>query len=542
MDDIDHGGSRVVASEPCPECGSSDNVRVYDDGHKHCFGAGCGYHTRANNDNPTTRRTRMAQGLIEGEFRALPPRGLSVEACRKFGVKVGKIGQDPVTLMEYRDQDGTVVAQKVRRKDKTFTILGDPQKMKLFGQHLWPSSGRKVVVTEGELDAVALCQTQDLKWPVVSIPNGASNARKALAASRQWLEGYDEIVLAFDADEAGRTAVSEGAAVLTPGKVRVADFGPYGFKDANEAVLNHQEKDLLKAVWDARPWRPDGVVSLRDIRDRVLIPAEHGAAWPWPSLTAATFGRRKGELIGIGAGTGVGKSDLFTQTIAHDVALGIRCGVLALEQDVGETGKRIAGKMVGKRFHVPDGSWTQEELDAAWGTLEATDAVKFFDNFGAMDWATIKARIQFMHDVEGCEHIFLDHLTALAAGEADERQALERIMAEAAAMAKGRFVLHYVSHLATPEGKSHEEGGRVTIRHFKGARAIGFWSHFMFGLERDQQAETEDERCVTTLRCLKDRNTGQATGKTFRLKYDATTGLLKEDDAVEFNEEINAPF
>ena len=85
-----------------------------------------------------------------------------------------------------------------------------------------------------------------------------------------------------------------------------------------------------------------------------------------------------------------------------------------------------------------------------------------------------------------------------------------------------------VSHLATPMGKPHEEGGRVSIRHFKGSRAIGFWCHFMFGLERDQQAEDETERQTTTFRVLKDRYTGQATGLTFPLNYDHVTGKLYE--------------
>jgi twinkle protein len=95
----------------------------------------------------------------------------------------------------------------------------------------------------------------------------------------------------------------------------------------------------------------------------------------------------------------------------------------------------------------------------------------------------------------GCKHIYLDHLTALAAGEEDEKQALDKIMAELAGSGAGaRPRPHFISHLATPEGKPHEEGGRVTIRHFRGSRSIGFWSHFMFGLERNQQAEDEIER------------------------------------------------
>ncbi len=478
-------------------------------------------------------------GMIEGEFAAIPKRGLTKEACQKFGVRVGKLGEERVLVMDYRDQNGSLVAQKVRfanrdeDKRKRFTILGDPKAVGLFGQHLWAPGGRKVVVTEGELDAVALCQSQDLKWPTVSIPNGASNARKAIAAAREWLESFGEVVLAFDADEAGRAAVAEAAAVLTPGKVRIADFGPYGLKDANDFVVAEREKDLIDAIWKARVWRPDGIVSLADIRDRVLKPIEIGRPWPWPSLTAATFGRRIGDVIGFGAGTGVGKTDLFTQTIAHDVMHGVRCGVLALEQDVGDTGKRVAGKMVGRSFHVPDGSWTPEELQEAWDALERTDLLKLYDNFGAMDWPTIKSRILYMVEVDGCEHVFLDHLTALAAGEDDERKALEGIMAEAASLAKGRCVLHYISHLATPEGKPHEEGGRVMIRHFKGSRAIGFWSHFMFGMERNQAAEDPVERNTTILRCLKDRHTGRATGMTFPLVYDPVRGMLDEAAVVD---------
>jgi twinkle protein len=88
-------------------------------------------------------------------------------------------------------------------------------------------------------------------------------------------------------------------------------------------------------------------------------------------------------------------------------------------------------------------------------------------------------------------------------------------------------------HLTTPEGKPHEEGGRVTIRHFKGSRAIGFWSHFMFGLERNQQSEDEAERSTTTFRILKDRNTGNSTGQVFYLGYDRDNGRLHETEKPE---------
>ena len=133
-----------------------------------------------------------------------------------------------------------------------------------------------------------------------------------------------------------------------------------------------------------------------------------------------------------------------------------------------------------------------------------------------------------MHHADGIEIFYIDHLTALATGQGtDERVELERITAAIAMLAKRlNVIITMVSHLATPEGKPHEEGGRVTIRHFKGSRAIGFWCHFMFGLERNQQAEDLVERQTTTFRILKDRYTGQSTGMTIPLNYNHETGKL----------------
>jgi twinkle protein len=89
------------------------------------------------------------------------------------------------------------------------------------------------------------------------------------------------------------------------------------------------------------------------------------------------------------------------------------------------------------------------------------------------------------------------------------------------------LIIHLVSHLSTPDGTPHEEGGRVMVRHFKGSRSIGFWSYYMIALERSQQAEDEIERHTTTLRILKDRYTGQATGHTILLGYDAEAGRIR---------------
>jgi len=223
----------------------------------------------------------------------------------------------------------------------------------------------------------------------------------------------------------------------------------------------------------------------------------------------------------------VGKTDLFTQSIAFDISLGITCGVLYLEQPPVETVRRIAGKTVGKLFHIP-GRATVAERREAIQALADLNLLHLYDHFGSTEWEVVKAKLRYMVVALGCMHIYLDHLTALVAHEEDERKALDAIMAELAGLAQElKCTIHFISHLTRPEGKPHEEGGRVQIKHFRGSNAIGMWSHFMFGLERDQQAEDPADR-GTIFRVLKDRNTGQATGKTIPLAYDPATGLLSE--------------
>lgn len=461
-----------------------------------------------------------------GDVRPLLKRKITEETARKFGYLVGEYQGKTVQVAPYHDDNGVVVAQKLRTPDKGFKVVGESKKIGdlLFGAHLW-AKGKKIVITEGEIDAMSVSQAQGNKWPVVSVPNGAQGAKKALQKNLEYLSGFEEVILMFDQDDAGRKAVEECAPLFPPGKCLVASLS---MKDANELLQAGREQEIINAIWNAKPYRPDGIVSLSEIKDKALQPPKLGLPWFLDSLTAATYGRRYGELYGLGAGTGVGKTDFLTQQIEYDInTLHEAVGVFFLEQSPVETAQRIAGKSAGKMFHVPDSGATQEELAQALATLEANGKLFLYDSWGATDWGVIRTKIRYLNHAEGVRIFYIDHLTALAAMEEDEKTALEEIMAEMAGLAKELdIVIVLVSHLATPEGKPHEEGGRVMIRHFKGSRAIGFWCHYMFGIERNQQDESQ--RNQSLLRVLKDRYTGRATGLCIPLMYDSDTGRLTE--------------
>jgi twinkle protein len=478
----------------------------------------------------------MSKDLISGDFAPLKARKITEETCKKFGYQVGEYNGKRVQIAPYFDEDGSMVAQKIRFPpnvdgSKDFTCFGSMKNAQLFGQRLWAAGGRKLVITEGEIDAMAVSQVQGNKWPVVSIRNGAQSAKKDIAAQLQWVSSFDEVILMFDNDEPGRLATIEALSILPTGKAKVAKLP---LKDAGEMLVADKGDEIISAIWQAQAYRPDGVVSLEDIMDDCLEDVVVGLPWFTPALTDLTYGRRLGECYGLGAGTGIGKTDFLTQQITYDcTVLGEKVGAIFLEQKPRETAKRLAGKLGGKRFHIPreKAGWTKDELKESLEKLRDT-GLFFYDSFGSTDWEVIRETIRFLAHSEGVRIFYLDHLTALAAAEDDEKKALEKIMAELAGLAQElNIIILFVSHLSTPEGKPHEEGGRVMIKHFKGSRAIGFWCHYMFGMERDQQNENQDIATTTTFRILKDRYTGDATGKLIYFGYDRETGLLYEREA-----------
>jgi twinkle protein len=517
-------------------------VGWYSDGQGHCFA--CDKHYFNSSEEITVVDNSRNKDLItDYEIAPLSKRSLSSDTCEKFRYGIGDYKGKKVQIANYANDKGSIVAQKIRFANKDFVFLGTPKEALLFGQNIWKgqAGGKRIVITEGEIDCLSVSQVQGNKWPVVSVPTGAQGAAKALAKNLEWLESFDEVVLLFDNDEAGQKAIEDCVDLFSIGKCKIAKLP---LKDANEMLVAGRGDEIVKAIWNAEIYRPDGIITIDDISEDLLAPVERGMPWPWATLTEATYGIRKGEVYALGAGTGIGKTDVFTQIISHTIKEQHQdVGVFYLEQPPHETIKRIAGKVSGKRYHVPDEDWTKEELEH---TLEQMrhemGKVYLYNHFGSSDWDIIKSRIRYLHTYYGVDYIFLDHLTALASHADDERRALEELMAELSGIAQElQIAILFVSHLATPEGRPHEEGGRVTIRHFKGSRAIGFWSHFMFGLERNQQAEDESERQTTTFRILKDRYTGQATGKTFELNYDQKTGLLYEQgmfNAIDNDEEF----
>jgi twinkle protein len=446
-------------------------------------------------------------------------------------------------IAPYHDETGSVVAQKIRTTGKDFTVLGDlKQALPFFGQHICRDGGKMIVITEGELDAMSVTQAMGLTWPAVSIPNGAQSARKTIIKGRTWLEKFDKVVFMFDEDDVGRKALEECLPLLSPGKAYIATLP---LKDANEMVKAGRSKELVDAVWSARAYRPQAIVDLDDLMVEALQDAEWGLPWPWKTMTKATYGIRRSALYVWGAGTGSGKTTLMKQLAVSAMFPELcedqsdllpmpgprKVATLFFEEAPRHTLRTMAGMVIQKRVHVPGVEYDREALKTA---MEAMKGLLFpLSLYGSRSWEDVKSYITYLAQAEDVRDFVIDPMTALVATAEDERRALDAIMSELAGLTETLDItIHLVSHLSTPEGKSHEDGGRILEKHFRGSRAVAYWAHYMIGLERDKQ----NKDCPTTVRGLKDRLTGDAVGPFIGLDFDRETGLMFEVELKENGE------
>jgi twinkle protein len=461
---------------------------------------------------------------------ALTARGITEETCAFWGYTGTTFNDKPAQVANYRDTSGQIVAQKVRMPGKEFLFLGDTKKAGLYGQHLWRDGGKRVVITEGEIDALSVSQVQGNRWPVVSLPNGASGAKKSIEQASDWLEKFDEVVLLFDNDEPGQKAAKECAAVLKPGKAKIAKLP---LKDANEMLKAGQTKELIDAIWGAKVYRPDGLVSGTELWDTVSQPDPPGRPYPWEGLTAMTRGMRPGELITLCAGSGIGKSQIVREIAYSLLQAGETVGYIALEESTKRSALGFMSLDMNKALHIGREGVEDEAFKAAFVRTVGSGRLYLYDHFGSLDCDNLLQRVRYLARGCGCRFIVLDHISIVVSGmgDGDERRLIDNAMTALASLVQETGItLFVVSHLRRPEGdKGHEEGARVSLNQLRGSHSIPQLSNLVIGLERDQQSAKNKH--LTTVRVLKNRHAGDA-GVACVLSYDPQTTRLTEVDAV----------
>jgi len=527
--------NKYLRKEPCPECGSKDNLAVYSDGHAFCFG--CSYRRPAPTEkkHKHKRKTYYSPSPVTKPLikfvtpKELPKRGITEETAKFFNYGIADYNGTPVQVATYEDQLGRQSAQHIRYKDKRFIWVGDCKNVQLWGQSRWRNHGSYgnvfCVITEGEIDAMTISQVQGNKFPVVSLPSGAPSANKYLAANLKWLNQFSRIVLCFDSDDPGEKAAEKAIEILPAGKAAICRLPR---KDANEMLLAGEAEELKSLLWKATPVRPDSILNASDLWEELT---KEGASsvcpFPYPLLDQFTRGFRKSQMVTIAAGSGTGKSTICREFAHHFLKNKLTVGYIALEESVQRTMQGILGIELNKPLHLEDNIEDIDELKVAFDRLFGTEKLFLYDHFGSLDPDRLIEQIQYMATAEGVDVVILDHLTIVVSGlaDVDERRAIDITCTKLRQVVESTGVaLILVSHLRRPQGVSHEQGQQVSTSDLRGSSAILQLSDLCISAERNQQGDP-GERSELQLRVLKNRHTGM-TGPIDKLLYDQNTGRL----------------
>jgi twinkle protein len=437
------------------------------------------------------------------------------------------------------DDQGEVASQKLRFTPKDdFPVLkreGSPglQKLQLFGRPVYGDRyDRRVVITEGELDAMSVAQATDFKFAVVSVNTGAGGAVPCLKHNYLWLDRFNEIILWFDDDEAGRDAVEECAKLFKVGKVKIAK-GPPGTKDASDLLKAGRPGDIQTAVFSAVSWRPKGIVNASANEDDVCAPRADDTAhswkytWPWEALNEMLGPMLPGQVCYHVAGTGIGKTTGIAEIEHHLLEQGCKIAHMGFEDTRRDVKLRLLSIRVSERLDIeprPD-----DKMRDLHREVFGSGQVELFDPETA-EWTVdaILGYVRYAAKALDCRVIVLDPLSFIAAGldaATDERKALDKVSRDLAALAKELGVhLQVTHHLSRPEGVAHEEGAATSLNQVRGSGGIANFATIVIGHERNQQADGR-QSLVTQLRALKNRPRSR-TGPMLALAYDFDTGRL----------------
>ena len=545
--------SFVAYRKPCPECGGSDPVSINEDGSAKCFSCDTyfrNYEKAMNGETVSDFKTYKNNSMnnIDGEYIELRDRKISLATAKKYGVKAVVNSKGEIVKHYYPYYTANEISgYKVREPNKLFSWQGQAKESGLFGQQAFNSGGKYVTLTEGECDAMAAYELLGSKWPVLSVKNGAGGAVKDVKQNLEFLEKFDNVVISFDNDKVGKEAARKVAKLLTPGKARILTLSE-DYKDPNDMLRQGLHQNYVTAWWASNIYTPAGVLNLTDNLEKLINREKiESVPYPWSGLNEKLYGMRRGELITLTGGTGLGKSSI-TRELEHWLLNETKdnVGIIALEENWKRTADGILSIEANERLYIEQireeyGDAKYKELANKVFTGDNENRLWIHAHYGATDFDDILSKIRYMIIGCNCKWIIVDqlHMLVMSAAFGDERTTIDNIMGSLSRLVEETNVgMVLVSHLRRVEGnKGHEQGVAVGLSHLRGSASIAQVSDCVIALERDQQAEDPQEANTTHMRILKSRYTGDV-GMATHLLYDKDSGRLREVFVDESSEEL----
>ena len=387
-----------------------------------------------------------------------------------------------------------------------------------------------ITIVEGEYDALSAYEILRGSSAVISV-RSASSAKRDCTTDYEYINSFKRIVLVFDNDSAGEQAARSVSPLFDFSKVYHVKLNRH--KDAN-AYLEAGEANGFEEAWKAATrYKPDNIISTYEEFAKSLVQSKDEvlATLPFPTLQSRLYGLLSGRVYVFKGLEGIGKTEIF-RSMEHHVLSTTKhnIGVLHLEEDNGTTIKALAGYTLQAPTTQPDSQVSQEEVIAAIKKLTggSEERLHIHESWDVEDENAILDSIRFLASAANCRIIFLDHISWLATGLAedeDERRKLDRISQRLKLLAKElKIAIVEISHV--------NDNGQT-----RGSRNITKNADVVVHLSRNITSHDEAERNTIALMVEKARLGGN-TGPAGFLVFDKATNVLRER---ENKDEIKVP-
>jgi len=517
--------------QPCPfsSCGSSDAFS-YETNKKVGFCHSCGgkysyksvglqdwaedkYPTNkeSNYMNVTEFTPKRIEDLSEGKYEAM--RGINASTMQDYNVLTYDDRQ------EYIYPSGGIKVRKLG--EKAFYAKDGFKGDELFGMNLYPAGCSKIVtITEGELDALSVCQMTQNQYlnPSVSLPS-ATPSKRLWENCKEWLSSFEKIILSVDNDDAGN-ALADRMARLFPNKVYRVQHGEY--KDANDFLQAGREREFKNLWWKPLKHTPENILNTSDQFLKLYDETPEHVYYKTgiEALDDKILGLMQGHFTVFKAPTGIGKTELMRYMEYSMLQQNIPIAAWHLEETKLRSLLGLVSYEVGDNLTRRD---LIEEKKADGLVREAIGNITKDENFyqfylgdgqGADE---LIDQIRFFSQACDCKFVFFEPIQDVVVGTSEDSK--ESMLADLSIR---------LSKLA-----AELNVGIVTIAHTnengdpKYCKMICQRASVIIDLHRDKEADNMEERNTTYLKVEKNRPCSEE-GQAGRLSFDLDTFMLTE--------------
>jgi twinkle protein len=551
-------GRLIKHSQPCDHCGSSDAVSYYEkpDGSTDgwCFSCKTLIKDDMNDMTIPQEPKKPYNPRLVGEIDQLsslgiPERRISKDVCDFYGVK-SRYDENGNELERYypvyRDGKKTGYKKRVLPKDFSRGRVGDTRgPIELFGQHLF-RSGRVVIVTAGEEDALAAFEITKYKSKVgrgiaaVSLPNGCNAT--ALKDNLQWFQNFEKVIFALDQEEEKDLTDAEAFCQLfPPGKAFIARFSE---NDVSDMCRQGKFTEFYDALFQAKEYTPAGIIRAEDTWDAWSKRDEYDAIPFPPEWGLSRYGDilRLGSLITIGAGTGQGKTTLFKELEYHVFkTTEYNMGIIHLEEPLCDTVGGLMSIHTNTRLNLGDHGLDENQQRKIWGELFQGGRFMLDQAFGHLDANGLADKIRYMAHAGDCKFIFVDHLSALTSmygtdSGGSKNEKTERLVVTLQMLTQELGIcIVLASHVRkrSDAATSYENGSVPDLDSLYGSSSVKNYSDAVLVIQRDQRDPNKPMR----YHVIKNRLAGEL-GPSADLKFNLKNGRIERHSMINTDEGV----